>query len=53
MARSINEKLRLLRELAEVLLDPDIEDEAVRTTSFKRVPEETLRKALPDTQELI
>jgi hypothetical protein len=53
MARSTNEKLRLLRELAEVLLDPDIEDEAVRAASFERVPEDTLRQALSDTQALI
>jgi len=53
MARSTHEKLRLLRELAAVLLDPDIEDEAMRAASFERVPEETRRKALSATQALI
>lgn len=40
MARSTNEKLRLFRELGQVLLDDNIEDLDVRSESFERVPKE-------------
>jgi len=53
IARSTNEKLRLLRELGEVLLDPEIEDASVRAASFERVPEAVLRAALSETEGLI
>jgi len=39
LARSTNDKLRLFRELGQVLLDPEIADAAVRAESFARVPE--------------
>ena len=53
IARSTNEKLRFLRELGQVLLDPDIDDAAVRTASFERIPEAVLRQAIADTEALI
>jgi TnpA family transposase len=53
MARSTNDKLRLFRELGQVLLDDDIEDPDVRSESFERVPKEELQKALDETQTLI
>ncbi len=52
IARSTNEKLRLFRELGQVLLDPDVEDIDVRTVSFARVPKEVIRAAVEETQGL-
>ncbi|MEE8291330.1 MAG: Tn3 family transposase [Candidatus Tectomicrobia bacterium] len=53
MARSTNDKLKLLRELGQVLLDAEIEDPDVRSASFERVPQEVLREAIDETQRLI
>jgi TnpA family transposase len=53
IARSINDKLKLFRELGHVLLDADIEDPDVRSVSFARVPKEVLRAAIEETQGLI
>src|SRR5712692_7429364 len=53
MARSTNDKLRLLRELGHVLLDDTIEDPDVRAVSFERVPKQVLQAALEETQGLI
>jgi Domain of unknown function (DUF4158) len=53
IARSTNEKLLFLRALGQVLLDPEVEDAAVRAESFARVPEEVLRAAVSETEGLI
>jgi TnpA family transposase len=53
IARSTNEKLLFLRAVGQVLLDPEIEDVAVRAESFARVPEEVLRAAVSETEGLI
>jgi TnpA family transposase len=53
IARSTNDKLRLLRELGQVLLDPEVADVAVRAESFARVPEPVLRAAVEETQGLL
>src|SRR5262249_28641634 len=53
IARSTNEKLMFLRVLGQVLLDPEIEDAAVRTESFARVPAEVIRAAVSETAGLI
>jgi TnpA family transposase len=53
IARSTNEKLRLFRELGEILLDLTIDDAAVRAISFARVPEAALRAAVAETAGLI
>lgn len=53
MARSTNEKLRMFREIGQVLLDAAIDDTAVRALSFARVPEAALRVAVEDTAKLI
>ncbi len=53
IARSTNDKLKLFRELGQVLLDADIEDPDVRSASFERVPEKVLREAIEETQGLI
>ena len=53
MARSTNEKLRMFRALGQVLLDPAIDDTAVRAVSFAHVPEAALRAAVDETAGLI
>jgi hypothetical protein len=53
IARSTNEKLRIFRELGQVLLDATIDDTAVRAVSFVRVPEAVVRAAVEDTAGLI
>jgi len=53
VARSTNEKLKLFRELGQVLLDDDIADPDVRTVSFERVPKKVLHEAMEETQGLI
>lgn len=53
IARSINDKLKLFRELGHILLDADIEDPDVRSVSFAHVPKEVLRAAVEETQGLI
>ena len=53
IARSTNEKLRIFRELGQVLLDATIDDAAVRAVSFARVPEAVVRAAVEDTAGLI
>jgi hypothetical protein len=53
LARSTNDKLRILRAVGQVLLDPTIDDAAVRAVSFARVPEAVLRAAVDETAGLI
>jgi TnpA family transposase len=53
IASSTNDKLRLFRELGQVLLDPAVEDPDVRPVSFQRVPKAVLRTAVEETQGLI
>jgi hypothetical protein len=53
MARSTNEKLRMFREIGQVLLDTAIDATAVRALCFARVPEAALRAAVEDTAKLI
>jgi hypothetical protein len=53
LARSTNDKLRILRAVGQVLLDATIDDAAVRAASFVRVPEAVLRTAVDETAGLI
>jgi hypothetical protein len=53
IARSTNEKLKLLRALGQVLLDDEIEDPDVRAVSFERVPKKVLQEAIDETQGLL
>jgi hypothetical protein len=53
MARSTNDKLKLFRELGQILLDDEIEDPDVRAVSFERVPKKVLQEAVDETQGLI
>jgi TnpA family transposase len=52
-ARSANETLIFFQELGQVLLDPAVDDAAVRAVSFQCVPEAVLRAAVADTAGLI
>jgi hypothetical protein len=52
MANSTNDKLKLLRELGQVLLEDNIEDLDVRSGSFERVPKKVLQEAIVETQGL-
>ena len=45
-ARTINEKLRLFRDLGWVLLDDAVADDAVRKTSFKKVAKPVSHRSL-------
>jgi hypothetical protein len=53
LARSINEKRKLLRELGGVLLEPEIKAPDVRAVSFARVPQDVWRTAIEETQSLL
>ena len=52
-AVAINEKVRLLRQLGEVILDPQVEDSAVRPDIFERVSQERLEAAINDCERLV
>ena len=52
-AIAINEKVRLLQQLGEVILDPKVEDAAVRPDIFERVPQECLEAAINDCERLV
>ena len=51
--QSINEKLKLFRELGQVLLDPEVEDETVRVVAFEQISPELLEATLEETKQLI
>lgn len=53
MARSTNETLRMFRALGQVLLDPALDEAAVRAVSFARVPEAALQNAIAETAGLL
>ncbi len=52
-AVAINEKVRLLQQLGEVILDPKVEDAAVRPDIFERVPQAHLEAAINDCERLV
>lgn len=52
-AVAINEKVMLLQQVAQVVLDPAVADPQVRLDIFTRVPREQLQQALEDCQRLI
>lgn len=49
----VNEKLRTLRDLGRVLLDPSVDDIAVRVTAFSIIKPEQLVQSLDETNTLI
>ena len=52
-SRATNDTLVLFQALGQVLLDTTVDDTAVRTVSFARVPEVVLRAAVEETTGLI
>lgn len=52
-AVALDRKVILLRQLGEVVLDPEVADERVREAIFSRIPEERLREALDDCARLV
>lgn len=52
-AVAINEKVMLLRQLGQVVLDPAVADPQVRPDIFTRVPRAQLQQAVEDCQRLI
>ena len=51
--KSTNEKVRLLKELGQVLLDEAISNEEVRTKIYQRITPEELKEAVVDCQGLM
>ena len=51
--RTLSEKLRTYRSIGNILLDEEIEDEAVRSAAFKVISREELKRSLDEAAELI
>ena len=51
--RTLSEKLRTYRSIGHILLDEEIEDEAVRAAAFKVISREELKRSLDEAAELI
>ena len=51
--KSINAKLRTLRDIGRVLLDPSVDDKTVRTVTFEQISPEQLQVALEETEQLL
>jgi TnpA family transposase len=52
-AKSTNEKVRLLKELGQVLLDEAVQNEQVREEIFHKISPEALKAAIEDCQRLM
>ncbi len=52
-AKSTNEKVRLLKELGQVILDEAIKNEEVRASIYQKIPPEKLQAAIEDCQRLM
>jgi TnpA family transposase len=52
-AVTINEKVILLRQLGQVVLDPAVTDPQVRSDIFTRIPRERLQQAIEECDRLI
>jgi hypothetical protein len=51
--KSINAKLRTLRDLGQVLLNPNVDDPTVRQAAFEQISPEQLQVALEETEQLL
>ncbi len=51
--KSTNEKVRLLKQLGQVILDETVQDEQVRETIYQKISPEALKEALEDCQRLM
>ncbi len=52
-AKSTNQKVRLLKELGQVILDQDIKNEQVRAEIYQKITPEALKAAIEDCQRLM
>ena len=52
-AKSTNQKVILLKELGQVILDQDVKNEQVRTEIFEKITPEALKAAIEDCQRLM
>jgi TnpA family transposase len=52
-AKSTNEKVRLFKELAQVILDEEVKNEQVRGEIFQKITKQALQKAIEDCQRLM
>ena len=51
--KSTNQKVRLLKQLGQVILDQDVKNEQVRAEIFQKVTPEALKVAIEDCQRLM
>ncbi len=53
ISRSTNEKVRLLREIAELIMDEAISDDALRTAIYRRLPRERLASVIEECNQMV
>jgi hypothetical protein len=53
VAKSTNQKVRMLKELGQVLLDKGVENEQVRSEIFQKITPEALQAAIEDCKRLM
>ena len=53
VARSTNEKVRLFREIGQVVLDPKVKDADLRRAIYRRIPPDELRDAVEESDRII
>ncbi|MGI0484928.1 Tn3 family transposase [Pantanalinema rosaneae CENA516] len=51
--KTINEKLKTLHQIGQILLDAEVDDQKVRTTAFEYITPAKLETALGETKQLI
>ena len=51
VARATNEKVRLFRELGQVVLDPTVQDPHLRATIYQRISREVLQRAVVEAEQ--
>jgi TnpA family transposase len=51
--KTINEKLKTLHQIGQILLDAEVDDQKVRTTAFEYITPANLETALGETKQLI
>ena len=52
-SKTIDEKLKTLQDISQILLDQDIEDNSVRVKTFEYITPDDLKASLKETQQLI
>ena len=52
-SKTIDQKLRTLQDIGQILLDRDIEDNSVRVKTFESITPEDLKVSLKETKQLI